>query len=478
MVKTRFAPSPTGMIHIGNMRTALFNALMARHSQGIFLLRIEDTDAERSKDEHIEHLCEDLKWLGLDWQEGIEVEGEFGPYRQSDRQATYDHYYQALIDQKMAYPCFCTDEQLKLSRKLQQAAGQPPRYDGRCARLSEEEVQQKLEKGQLATLRFRIPLDEEVSFVDLVQGPKTFKTNDIGDFIIRRTSGMPSFMFCNAIDDALMKVTHAMRGEDHLTNTPRQLLILKTLGLNAPEYAHFSLINGSDGSPLSKRNGSQSIQDMRKQGYFPEAVLNYLGRLGHYYENTGFLSLEELAEQFNTTQLSRSPARFDVNQLMYWQSEAFKTKTVDEIWAWMRETVEAKVPKAKQKDFATLIAPNVMLLNDAEEWADRAFGADVLALLPDLNEQALSLCTPEFFDAAIEAVKAHGLDYAAWLEFLKGKGFKGKALFQPLRLALMGHLHGPEMDRWVALLGNEDVVVKRLSDAKERITKIKHAENL
>jgi glutamyl-tRNA synthetase len=463
MLKTRFAPSPTGLIHIGNMRTALFNALIAKHGEGIFLLRIEDTDAERSKDEFIEYLEEDLRWLGLDWQEGVEVEGDYGPYRQSQRQEVYNKYYQDLIDNGLAYPCYCTDEQLKLSRKLQRAAGQPPRYDRRCARLSSEEIAKKEAQGLPATLRFKIPDGELVEFEDLVQGKKVFKTDDIGDLIIRRANGMPAFMFCNAVDDALMQVTHALRGEDHITNTPRQILILRALKLTPPKYGHFALINGSDGAPLSKRNGSQSIKEMRDEGYWPEAVVNYLSRLGHYYPNNDYMDVAQLGAEFEMDQLGRSPARYDHTQLNYWQKETFKHKNSEEIWTWMGKEVQALVPQDKKEQFISLITPNVLLPKDALLWAQRAF-TEKLELCGE-GKSALQGVNPEFFQHAIKAVEQHGLDYKAWVEYLKEHaGVKGKQLFQPLRVALMGTIHGPEMDKWIELIGDEKRIMNRLNN--------------
>jgi nondiscriminating glutamyl-tRNA synthetase len=456
-MKTRFAPSPTGYLHLGNMRTALFNALVARHAQGIFLLRIEDTDAARSEDIFTESLMEDLTWLDLNWQEG--------PERQSARHDIYNKYYQELMDKNLAYPCFCSDEHLKLSRKLQVSSGQPPRYDGRCARLSPQEVEKKIAAGEPHTLRFKIPLGESVLFKDLVQGDKVFKTDDIGDFIIRREDGSPAFMFCNAIDDALMTVTHAMRGEDHLTNTPRQLLILKALGLTAPQYGHFALITGSDGGPLSKRNGSQSIRDLNEQGIWPLALLNYLARLGHTYEDNDLMSLETLSAKFEIDHLGRAPARFDMNQLMHWQGEVFKTKSIDDIWEWMGEEVHKLVPADKKNAFVELVSPNVMLKKDALIWAQRAFGHDILDAIEDECKSILEATDVSFFRIAKQASSSNPGQYSVWLDILKNTGnAKGKQLFQPLRIALMGTLHGPELDKWVALIG-QDAMVERFNSA-------------
>ena len=269
---------------MGNARTALFCALLATRDQGAFILRIEDTDAARSEPGlRRSQLREDLAWLGLHWQEGPDVGGAKGPYRQSERGAIYADYLQQLADKGEVYPCFCTAVELEMARKAQLAAGQPPRYAGTCARLGTAEIEARLAKGLKPALRFRVPEQGETVFEDLVRGRQVFAHRDIGDFIIRRADGSPAFFFSNALDDALMGITHVLRGEDHLANTPRQLLLLAALGLPAPRYAHLSLIVGQGGAPLSKREGGGSLRELRAEGLLPEALLNYLARLGHTY---------------------------------------------------------------------------------------------------------------------------------------------------------------------------------------------------
>ncbi|MCC8999105.1 MAG: glutamate--tRNA ligase, partial [Candidatus Contendobacter sp.] len=331
-IKTRFAPSPTGYLHLGNVRTALFNALLSQHWGGQFLLRIEDTDQERSRPEYVAALLEDLRWLGLDWQEGPEVGGPQAPYAQSERAAIYAKYYQRLEAADQAYPCFCTPAELALSRKRQLAAGRPPRYTGTCARLSEAERRARRERGLQPTLRFQVPVAQTVEFIDRVRGPQRFASADIGDFVIRRADGAPQFFFANAVDDALMEVTHVLRGEDHLTNTPRQLLLLQALDLPAPEYGHLALIVGSDGGPLSKREGDLSLRELRAAGYLPEALLNYLARLGHSYECDSWMDPAELAAGFAPERLGRAPARYDAAQLLHWQSEAVRHTSPEQLW--------------------------------------------------------------------------------------------------------------------------------------------------
>lgn len=456
MHKTRFAPSPTGLIHLGNARTALFSYLFAKGNQGTFLLRMEDTDIERSKDDYATELQKDLLWLNLQWQEGVTVEGPHAPYWQAQRMPIYEKYYQELLDQGLAYPCFCTEEQLALSRKLQRARGIAPRYAGTCRSLSKDEVAKKLAEGLKPALRFRIPNNTQITFEDIVKGPQTFNADDIGDFIIRRSNEMPSFMFCNAIDDSLMGVTHALRGEDHLTNTPRQIMILNALNLRAPQYGHFSLILGADGSPLSKRNGSRSISELRTMGYLPLAVTNYLARLGHYYECNDFLSLEELANQFKQHALAKSPARYDETQLTHWQKLAIEKLTEEECWQWFGDEIKKLIPEEKQALFLRAVKPNVLFPQDAKVWAELFF--EKLAEMAEEKKQFLQQAGKNYFAAAIEVLAETGLDSKAFFNALKMKlNINGKSLYMPARIALTGQEHGPEMQLIFELLGIDEV---------------------
>ena len=241
-IKTRFAPSPTGHMHLGNARTALFNALLAEAKGGQFLVRIEDTDKERSDDQYTTELLSDLKWLGIAWQEGPEVGGAYGPYSQMLRLDIYAHYYQQLIQEGHAYHCYCNEQELSIVRKAQTSAGITPRYPGTCRHLTAAQIEKKQREGRIPCLRLRVPDEAHVRFQDLIYGMKDFKAADLGDFVIRKEDAGPTFMFANAIDDSLMQVTHALRGEDHLTNTPRQMLLLNLLGLTPPQYGHFPII--------------------------------------------------------------------------------------------------------------------------------------------------------------------------------------------------------------------------------------------
>ncbi len=466
--KTRFAPSPTGEIHLGNLRTALFSYLYAAGHDGVFLLRIEDTDVQRSQPEYVQALMRELGWLGLHWQEGPEVGGSHGPYFQAQRLSIYQQYYAALDAAGATYPCFCSDTQLKLARKAQRAAGQPPRYPGTCASLSPQEVQHKLDQGGKPTLRFRVPPGERVEFEDLVRGVQRFSSDEIGDFIIRRSDGTPAFFFSNAIDDALMEVTHVLRGEDHLTNTPRQLLILRSLGLRAPAYGHLSLLTGDDGSPLSKRHGSRSVRQLREAGFLPGAVLNYLARLGHSYTADSFAGLDRLAEGFSLERLGRAPARYDEAQLRYWQKEAVAAASADSLVRWFRQSDAARGLSADWSDsrlagLLEVVRDNIEMPVDVAQWLQRLSAGPLT--LDEQQRGVLEAAGSRFFASSLARLGAPAESFREFAIAVGSQtGAKGKALFMPLRVALTGVTHGPEMERVWAWLG-PDVCRARLQAA-------------
>ena len=438
--KTRFAPSPTGLMHIGNARTALFSALYGER----FLLRVEDTDAERSRREFVDEILADLNWMGLPWHEGPTSGEPAEDYFQSRRGAIYQRYYDELEQKGWAYPCFCSARELEISRKIQLSSGQPPRYTGKCANLNAEEVGRKRAEGLEPTLRFKVPRRETIEFEDLVRGPQKFATDDIGDFIIRRADGSAAFFFCNAIDDALMGVTHVLRGEDHLANTPRQLMVLKALGLPLPRYAHNSLILGDDGAPLSKRNGSRSIAQLREEGYFPLALLNMLARLGHHYESEEIMDFATLHARFDISHLGKSPARFDIDHLNYWQHQAVRAADHETLKHWLHTEGRALVPEDQLADFLDIVRSNCVFPNHADEWA-RILFADELKVQPDMAEAAQA-AGESFFLAALDAATAAGDDFDGFMKVLKAKtGAKGKGLFMPLRAALTGRHDGPDL---------------------------------
>lgn len=462
-LKTRFAPSPTGRLHLGNVRTALFNWLFARQQGGTFLLRFEDTDLERSAQAFEAGMQEDLHWLGLDWDEGPGRDGGLGPYRQSERTEIYAGYFQQLERSGQAYPCFCTPQELALSRKAQLAAGRPPRYAGTCARLSAEQIAAKQDQGLAATLRFRMPVGRSMEFVDLVRGPQLFRADDIGDFIIRRSDGTPAFFFSNAVDDALMQITDVLRGEDHLANTPRQILLLEALELPVPRYGHTSMLVAEDGSPLSKRSGSRSVEELRESGFFPEAVLNYLARLGHHFEQEGWLSAAQLAAQFATERLGRAPAQFEQSQLMHWQKTAVHEAGDETLkqWLWAYRDAEGTaiselVPETRYQDFIATVRDNIELPVDALNWARQFFGHE--PVMSADARAALQGVGAGYFHAALACLEDHGVDFKAFVKALGATaGVKGKALFMPLRAALSGETHGPELINIWKLLGVERV---------------------
>ncbi len=460
-VKTRFAPSPTGLLHFGNVRTALFNALFAKSSGGAFLLRVEDTDVERSREEYVRALQDDLRWLGLQWQEGEGAGGEAGPYRQSQRTDVYENYLARLDAKGLVYPCFCTPLELEVSRKVQASAGQAPRYGGKCAHLKADEVAAKRAQGITFALRFSMPKATLIEFDDLVRGAQKFPSDDIGDFIIRRSDGSFAFFFVNAVDDALMGVTHVMRGEDHLTNTPRQIAMLQALELPVPTYAHISLIVDKQGAPLSKRGGSLSLQELKELGYFAGAVNNYLARLGHHFADTGYLTLDELAAQFAAEHLGRAPARYDRTQLDHWQSQAVAHAESGTITAWLLPYMLGMVPTEDFPGFAEAVRDNVLFPQDAKLWAEAVYNEPLL--LSDRARAVIEKTPPAFFRHALQSLQPD-MDFDAFAERVKiASGATGKQLFQPLRAALTGHLHGPEMPRLFKLIRCERAK-RRLSE--------------
>lgn len=464
MLKTRFCPSPTGLLHLGNLRAALFNKLYAKKHKGIFLLRIEDTDVERSSSLFATTLQTDLKWLDLSWDEGPETKGVLGPYYQSERTPIYNRFYQILETKEYAYPCFCSEEHLSLERKIQLASGKPPRYSGTCRHLSPEIVAKKIAAGELYTLRFKVIAADTVQFEDLIKGLQSFRTNDIGDFIIRRANGTSPFLFCNAIDDALMQVTHVLRGDDHLTNTPRQILILKALGLLPPIYAHMPLILGNDGTPLSKRHGSRSVDELRLEGFLPLAVANYLGRLGHRYKDDTLLDFDQLIENFTLSHISKSPAHFDFTQLLYWQKIAVSALNFKQIWKWLGEAIQQKIPGDKAEYFIQSIQPNITFPFEAELWADILFQA---LSYSDENIQILKQTGSKFFEDALQVIHENGIEYNLMITTLKTQtNLKGKSLFEPLRIALTNQTTGPELHQILGLLGEKEVKA-RLTNAQK-----------
>jgi glutamyl-tRNA synthetase len=441
---TRFAPSPSGNLHLGNARTALFSFLLARRAGGRFVLRIEDTDAGRSSEEFCRNQQEDLIWLGLTWDAGPGREDERGPYRQSRRVAFYTRHFATLEQRDRVYECYCTPLELEVSRKSQLSAGKPPRYAGTCRHLTAAQRAAKRAAGITPTLRFRVPAGERVEFVDFVHGAQSYPSDDIGDFIVRRADGSAAFFFGNAVDDAAMGITHVVRGEDHLTNTPRQILILRALDLQVPEYGHVSLLVGPDGAPLSKRHGATTVGEYREQGFTAAALCNHLFRLGHSSPENGLLDLAAMAQAFDPAHLGRASAHFDASQLRVWQKESVKLMSGEQVAQWLAPQLPADLPDATRSAFIEAVRPNVVLPEDAREWREIVFGGMPGIAAPE--QAVIDAAGKGFFAAAAQAAATHPGDFKA----LAGAtstitGRKGKALYQPLRIALTGLTHGPEL---------------------------------
>ena len=463
--KTRFCPSPTGFLHLGNLRTSLFSLLLARKSKGTFLLRIEDTDLERSKKEFSEAICADLKWMGFEWDEGPEVGGKEKSYYQSQRINLYEEFYDKLLELDLIYPCFTSEEELKIIRRNQIAAGQPPRYTGVWSQASDEEVQEELNKGNKPVYRFRIPKKETITFLDLVKGEQTFSTDDLDDFIVRKKDSSPTFMFANAIDDSLMGVDLVLRGDDHLSNTPRQIALLDSLNLSLPKYAHVSLFTGSDGAPLSKRNGSLSVSDLREMGFLPIAVTNYLSRVGHNINDNDLKTKKELADLFETKNISSSPSKFDSDQLLFWQKKAVDNLTIEECASWLSGNLDDLPSTVQERSFIELIKENINFPNEAKDYVNNLFINSLSG-----NEENLKIIKSagqEFFILALEVVTEGISDWKQTskdIEIRTGK--KGKELFMPLRVAITRQTRGPELDKVIELIGLKRVI-ERLKEASQ-----------
>jgi glutamyl-tRNA synthetase len=456
-VITRFAPSPTGSLHLGNARTAFFSYLWARKSGGRFILRIEDTDVERSQLRFRDELMVDMRWLGLEWDEGPEIGGPSAPYSQAERGEFYRTLFQQLAASGHAYPCYCTAEELELSRKLQRMSGKPPRYAGTCRHLTAAQRAEREARGGKAALRFAVPGDLVIEFTDAVHGAQRFLSNDIGDFIIRREDGTSAFFFCNAVDDSAMGVTHVLRGDDHLTNTPRQLMLLDALGMRRPGYGHIGLLVGADGAPLSKRHGSTSAHEFRERGFLPAAILNQLFRLGHASDVDGWLPPADMPAHFRPEHLGRAPARFDEPQLAHWQKLGVERMTTAEIRSWLASD--------DSTDFVELVRHNVVLPADADPWR-----AVVRGHLPPLGQEAqhvIAAAGPDFFCAAVGAFDQSSSDLKQLTKILKERtGRKGPELFMPLRVALTGQTHGPELAALLKLMPRDTARLRLESHAQ------------
>lgn len=471
-VRLRYAPSPTGHLHIGGARTALFNYLFAKKHGGDYILRIEDTDQARNKENAEIGFMNGFEWLGLLWDEGPRVGGEFGPYSCMERLDIYRKYTDQLLAEGKAYRCYCTEEELEAEREALPKEQQMQGYSGKCRHLTAEDRAAHEAAGRTHTIRFRVPEDRLLKFHDMIRGDMEFESNGSGDFVIVKSDGIPTYNFAVTIDDALMQITHVVRGEEHLSNTPRQLMIYEALGWTAPEFAHLPLILNETGKKLSKRDESivQFIEQYAELGYLPEAINNFLALLG--WSPGGeqeIFSLDELVEQFSFERVQKSGAVFDAGKLAWMNGQYIKSAELDRI-------VELAIPFLQKAGFigaeydrawvTELVALYKDGMNAVSEISELAalFFADAVAYDEEeakavLAEESVPTVLTAFRNK-VSSMEDYSVDSikAALKEVQKETGFKGKQLFMPVRVATTGEVHGRDLNITLYLLGREKVV--------------------
>ncbi|MDQ0195997.1 glutamate--tRNA ligase [Paenibacillus wynnii] len=481
-VRVRYAPSPTGHLHIGNARTALFNYLFARNKGGKFIIRIEDTDVKRNVEGGEESQLKYLKWLGMSWDESVDVGGEYGPYRQTERLDLYRVHTQDLLDRGLAYRCYCTEEELEAEREEQTARGETPRYSGKHRDLTEEQRQAFEDEGRIASIRFRVPEDRTYTFDDIVKGSISFQTKEMGDFVIVKKDGIPTYNYAVAVDDHLMKISHVLRGEDHISNTPRQLMIYEALGWEAPLFGHMTLIVGDNHKKLSKRDESviQFIEQYDGLGYLPEAMFNFISLLGWSPEGEEeIFSKEELISIFNTDRLSKSPAVFDTNKLAHLNNHYIKHADPERIAALAIPHLQkaGRLPEKLNEEEEAWAKSLVALYQEQMNSASDIVGLSEMFFRSHLeldSEGAQILAesqVPEVLSALLAKIEGTEEFTSAHMAVLikevqKETGHKGKALFMPIRVALTGQTHGRDLNVTIALLGKNRVVERLKSQIK------------
>ncbi|MBF1213114.1 glutamate--tRNA ligase [Gemella morbillorum] len=483
-VRVRYAPSPTGNLHIGNARTALFNYLFAKHYGGDFVLRIEDTDFKRNKEEGERSQLKYMDWLGLDYDEGIGKEKEFGPYRQSERIEIYQKYAEQLLAEDKAYKCYMTAEELEAEREEQVTNGLPPRYSGKHAHLTKEEQDQFEKEGRKPSIRIRVPQDRTYSFNDMVKGELSFEGKDFGDFVIVKNDGVATYNFAVAIDDHLMEISHVLRGDDHVSNTPKQLVVYEALGFKPPIFGHMTLIVNENKKKLSKRDETiiQFIEQYDDLGYLPEALFNFITLLGWSPEGEQeIFTREEFVEIFDEKRLSKSPAFFDNNKLTWINNQYIKAQPLERI-------VNIALPFFVKEGVATQEE-----VDNNRAWFEKlislyqpqmSYGAEIVELTKQFfveeikfDEEELEILkqdtTVAVFEDFLEKLEVAGDFTSENIKTLiktiqKDTGVKGKNLFMPIRIASTGSMHGPELNTSLELLGR-DRVVARVKAALELI---------
>jgi len=500
-IRVRFAPSPTGMLHVGNARTALYNWLYARRVGGVFLLRIEDTDMDRSETRYETQLIEDLRWLGLDWDEGPGKPGEldlgaYGPYRQSERLAIYAEHTEQLLADGKAYRCFCTPEDLEAEREQAAKEHGSQVYSGRCRNLSQAEIDANLAAGKPFAVRLKIE-DHPLRFHDLVRGMVEFAPESVSDPILVRSVaggaggmsvGVPVYNYVVTVDDALMGITHVIRGDDHISNTPKQVAIYEAFGWPVPEFAHLSTILGADRERLSKRHGATSIATFREMGYLPEALVNYLALLGWGAEDgkTETFTLKELTHAFSLERVTPSPAIFDFDKLNWLNRHYLKTIDPKRLaalaWPYFAGQLPAQstAPETVQTWFDNLLAlfvPKVDHLDQLPEKAAMVFGFDVQsARANEENAEVLAADSARIvLTEFANRVNAHSGPVTpealkGWLNEIKtATKIKGKELFHPVRIALTGFHSGPEFDKLIPLIEDGAALGLGISTVRQRV---------
>ncbi|CAM3394997.1 glutamate--tRNA ligase [Nosocomiicoccus ampullae] len=475
-VRVRYAPSPTGYLHIGNARSALFNYLFARHYDGDFIIRIEDTDKARHVDEGEASQLNYLKWLGIDWDESVDVGGDYGPYRQSERSHIYKPYIDKLLEEDKAYRCYMTAEELEAEREEQLKNGQQPKYSGKHANLTKEEEEAFIAEGREPSIRIRVPKDKTYTFNDMVKGDVSFDSNGIGDWVIVKKDGTPTYNFAVVIDDHEMDITHVLRGDDHISNTPRQLMVYDALGFEAPEFGHMTLIVNEDRKKLSKRDSGilQFIEDYEALGYLPEALFNFIALLGWTPGGEEeIFSKDEFIELFTEDRLSKSPAFFDKTKLAWVNNQYMKQKDTEAVFELalpflVKEGVVSENASEEELDWAkrlvALYQPQMSYAAEIVELSEQFFKTEVT-----YDEDAKAVLAeeqvPELMDALketfnnLEDFKADNIKKAI-KEVQKATGIKGKKLFMPIRVATTGETKGPELPNALELLGKDTVLTR------------------
>lgn len=465
MVRVRYAPSPTGHIHVGNARTAIFNYLYARHEDGTFIMRLDDTDLERSTEENIDSMLDDIRWLGLNWDEGFLKGGDFGPYRETERKPLYDTYLQQLLDEDKAYRCFCTKDELEAERRKVEAEHRIYRYGGTCAHLSAEQVEKNIAEGKPYAVRLRIP-QEDVVVHDLIRGDVEFKSEEFDDFVIARQNGIPIYNFATVIDDALMKITHIIRAEEHLSNTPRQVFIYRALGFDVPQFAHVSLILAPDHSKLSKRHGAVSVGDYRLEGYLPEALINYLVLLGWSpKDDREFFTVDELIKEFSLSGVGKSGAVFDKKKLTWMNHMYLGRKDAASILTILKGDFADQyvaafggLPEDKTLAAIDLTKGNAQVLPDLFRLARNIVQPDVVITDEKSQEVIGSPEAKQVLQYLMEHFAAipfgQGDDaMSSWVEDLRNQiPLPAKKLYSPIRVALFGAKDGPEIVKLFLML--------------------------